>query len=426
MRVTLLTLLAFATLVAPAQWKDVRKISTGGESTVVTDDKGNLFITSHQPCELMISRDWGETFAEKHSYPDGLGDMHIAAWGSGRVHMTYMVTGINGIKNYYSFDSGKVMREGTTIAGPLDREWIAPNIKTGEAHVIYSEGYIGGPKSKGIYVAKTADYGRTFGKPVRVDLEPEDSFAVDPYITATPNGKLYAAWGVSKDYNTISGTGFAYSADNGKTWKGHQIIATANSKLGDTQERWMLGGIVSTGEDRVIVHYQDYAEIKVGADTYKPLLTYMRISEDGGATFSAPTTVVPMDEIKASLTAYHGTVTRDEAYPIYIQTLPWMEADAEGNIHLAIVDNRTGQSAIENRVMNKWGVRYLKMAKGAKEFGPSEQVSQPFAAIRPPLDFNSCAVDSKYVYITWSENPNSPTNGDFSGDLYLGRKPIGQ
>jgi hypothetical protein len=424
MRVPVLTLLALIGLPAQAQWKDVRKITTGGESTVATDNKGNVYITSHQPCELMISRDWGETFAEKHSYPDGLGDMHISVWGSGRVHLTYMVNGASGIKNHYSFDSGKTMREGGRLDGPLDREWIAPNFRTGEVNVIYSEGYIGGPKSKGIFVAKTTDYGRTFGKPVRVDIEPETSFAVDPYISSTPGGKLYAAWGTSKDYNTIGGLGFAYSADGGKTWKGHQTLATMHGDLGDTQERWMLGGIVSTGEDRVIAYYQDYTQVEVDGKTHKPLLTYMRISDDGGTTFAEARTVVPMDEIKASLRSYAAAFNREEAYPIYIQTLPWMAADAAGKIHLALVDNRTGQTAIENRVMNRWGVRYLQMAKGAKEFGPSEQVSQPFAAVRPPLDFNSIAVDSKYVYVTWSENPNSPTNGDFSGELYLGRKAL--
>lgn len=420
---TLALAISLLGLTPQAPWPDVKRITTGGESTVVSDNKGNVYITSHQPCELMISRDWGATFPEKHSYPDGLGDMHLAATGEGRLQLTYMITGAGGIKNHYSFNSGKTMREGGLIAGPLDREWVAINPKSGEAHVIFSEGYIGGPKSKGIFIVKTTDYGRTFGKPVRVDLPSETELAVDPYLTVTPGGKLFAAWGVSKDFNTVSGYRFAYSTDYGKTWKGHTDIASTNANFGDTQERWMLGGIVSTGEDRVVVYYHDYPEIEVDGAKYRPLLTSMRVSDDGGESFGPPNTITALSEIKAAVKAYRATVTREESYPNYIQTLPWMAADDLGNIHLTFVDNRAGQTAIENRVMNKWAVRYAKLEKGAKEFSPSEPVSTPFAAVRPPLDFNSCAVDSKYVYITWSENANSPTNGDFSGELFLGRKP---
>lgn len=426
MRAFLLTTLALISLPAAAQWADIKRIGTGGESTVATDGKGSVFIAYHQPGELQISRDWGATFTEKHAFTDALGDVHLAAWGEGRVHLAYLIPGSKGIKNYYSFNGGKTMREGTTIAGSLDREWVVPNLRTGEVHLIFSNGYIGGPKSEGIFVNKTTDYGRTFGKPSRVDLPSEDSLAVSPYLTATPNGKLYAAWAVSKDFNNISGFDFAYSTDSGKTWKGHTNLASSTPSLGDTQERWMLGGLVSVGEDRVIAYYHDYTEIDIDGQKHKPLLTYMRISDDGGQSFSKATTVLPMDEIKASIKSYLAAFSRDESYPVYIQTLPWMATDAEGNVHIALMDNRTGQTAVETRVMNRWGVRYTKLAKGAKEFGPSEQVSPPFAAVRPALDYNGCAVDSKYVYITWSENPNSPKNGDYTGDLFLGRKAIGQ
>lgn len=404
------------------QWTDIKRVTTGGEPTVVTDGKGNVFIAGQQPCELHISRDWGATFTEKHTFAEGIGDMHLAAWGEGRVHLAYMVTGLTGIRNYYSFDGGKTMREGGKLEGQLDREWIAPNLRTGEVHMVYADGFIGGPKSKGIFTVQSGDYGRSFSKPVRIDKPIEGLFAVDPYLAITPNGKMYAAWGASKDYNRITGYHFASSSDGGKTWKGHTEIAEVKSDLGDTQERWMPGGLLSVGENRVIVYYHSYAEIEVDGQKHRPLLTWMRISDDGGASFSPATTVMPMEEIKAAVRTHTPTVAEGSPNPIYIQTLPWMAADADGNVHLALVDNRTGQTAIEGQVLNRWGVRYLQMEKGSKEFGPSEQVSQPFAAIRPPLDFISLAVDSKHVYIAWPENNNSISSGDFTGELYLGRK----
>jgi len=412
------------TACASAQWSDVKRIAVGGQPMVVSDDKGGVYLASQQPCELRISRDWGDTWTEMHAFSQGVSDMTLAVWGSGRVHLAYTVAGVLGIRSHYSFDSGKTMRDGGRIDGGFDRARVAPNLSSGEVHLVYSDGYIGGPTSKGVFAVRSSDYGRTFSKPNRVDVEAEGSQAVDPHLISTPSGKLYVTWGITKDSNRIAGLGFAHSSDNGKTWKGHTSVATFKQD-GDTQSRWMQSGLLSVGEDRVVVYYHDYSEVDVDGLKYRPLLLWMRVSEDGGASFSTAVPVVSMDEIRAGIKSHTSNLVEGAPYGTYIQTLPWMAVDGDGGLHLALVDNRSGQVSVDGKAMTRWGVRYHHMPKGSREFGPSEQVSQPFAAVRPPLDSIGLAVDSKHVYVSWPENSNSVLEADYSGELYVGRKVRG-
>ncbi|MEQ1821657.1 MAG: sialidase family protein [Fimbriimonadaceae bacterium] len=420
--------LAIALLAATLQTQswEVKKLGVGGESTVTSDNKGSVFVTYHQPCELKISRDWGATFTEKHEYPAGLGDMHIVSYGKDKLHLTFMLNSMDGIQNYYSLDNGKTMKEGSVVKGPYDREWIAVNAKTEEVFFNYSDGYIGGPKSKGIYIEKSTNGGRDFERIGRVDNEVATSYAVDPYLISTPGGKLYAAYATSLDYDTVNSYKFCYSEDNGKTWKGHTLLATTHADWGDTQERWTLGGIASFGENRVVAYYQDYGKLEVDGQSRQPLLTYVRISDDGGKTFGKPTTILPMDELKDAIRSYVQNKKQAINIPIYVQTLPWLAADPNGNFHACFVDNRNGQGEIAGKPYNKWHTRYTYLATGDREFGLSEVVGKDVVSLRPPLDFNSCFADSKYVYITYSEAPNSRSEWDFSGDLYLARKKIGE
>ncbi|MEQ1933066.1 MAG: hypothetical protein ABL962_04195 [Fimbriimonadaceae bacterium] len=404
---------------------EVKQVGIGGESTVVSDNKGSVFVTYHLPCELQISRDWGATFSEKHEFKEGLGDMHIVSYGKDRLHLTYMLNSLNGIRNYYSTDNGKTMKEGSVLEGPYDREWIAVNPKTEDVFFNYSDGYIGGPKSKGIFIAKSTNGGRDFERLARVDNEPAGSYAVDPYLLSTPEGKLYAAYATSTDYDTVNSYKFCFSTDNGKTWKGHTLLAKPDGDLGDTQERWMLGGITSVGENRVVAYYQEYSKIEVDGVTRQPLLTYIRISDDGGKTFGKPATIIPLSEVKDAIRSYTQARKKLENNPLYIQTLPWLAADPKGNIHACFVENRSGQSEISGKFYNKWHTRYSLLEAGAKEFLGSEAVSKDVVCMRPPLDFNSCAADSKYVYITYTEAPNSRSQMEFSGNLFLARKKIG-
>lgn len=402
-----------------AQWTDVKPIGTGGESFVAVDGKGNVYVTAHQPGQLLTSRDFGDTFGKPFTFKDALGDFHVVTWGEGRVHVTYMSDKVDGIQSWFSKDAGRNLIEGDTFLGPYDREWIAVNPKTNEVYFDYSDGYIGGPDSKGIYFAASAD-GKTFVRRSRIDNEPIGHYAVDPYLTNTPEGKLYAAWEVSSDKDTIDSFGFAMSDDGGKTWKHRQRIAEIHKKLGDTQERWMLGGILAVGEDTVIVYYPDYAEV----GSAHPLLLHYRMSKDGGATFGDARTLLPRAEIEKAVQEYVRK-SEGENFPLYIQSLAWMCADPSGNVHAVFQDNRSGQTMLKDEALNQWSVRYTTLAKGQEAFSESEKVSRDYTARRPPLDFMSCAADSTRLYVTWTESTHPDGDWEFSGKLMLGRKKFG-
>ncbi len=409
---------------ASAQWSDVRQIGTGGEAFVATDGKGNVYVTSHQPAQLLVSRDYGDSFGDPFKFRNALGDLHVIAWGEGRVAVSYMYGSAEGLKTWFSTDSAKNLTEGQAYPGPYDREWLAVNPKSNEVYLNYSDGYIGGEKSKGVYLASSSDNGENFKRRSRIDQEATGSYAVDPYLTCTPSGRLYAAWAASKDYDTIDAYRFAMSDDGGKTWARRQTIADTHKTLGDTQERWMLGGILSVGEDTVIVYYQDYAEIEFMGRKFRPLLTWYRRSDDAGATFGEPQTLTPRSEIEKALRAYETNRKADRNYPLYMQTLPWMCAGPDGGVYAVFQDNRGGQSWYDGEPLNVWAVRSSTLAKGAGGFAESEKVSGDTIARRPPLDFMCCAADEMRLYVVWTESSNPKGEWEFSGKLMFGRKKL--
>lgn len=403
-----LLLSTFLTPPIQGNW-DVKDLGPGGQPSIVSNDKGMVAIASHQPGTLWISRDWGETFPETRLFQDALGDLRLSNWGD-RLHLTYLSTGVPGVRNHYSFDAGKTLRDGGKIAGDFDRASVVNNPNTSELSLITSEGYPSGPASKGVFVFRSTDYGRTFSKPTRVDNEAATDQPVDPVIGVGADGTMYAMWSVSKNNENIASIMFAISSNGGKLWRNVTELAKLSTK-GDTQERWMLGGMVYQG-DRVAVYYPDYEERGIGDAKRQVLVTHVRFSDTKGGTFTGPLLALAPSELEET----------DKLSVPYRQTMPSMAFDAAGNLHFAFIDNR--EDPAEDPKQAKWQARYSVLAKGAKEFGPSESISPPFAAVRPPLELIGCAVDSKYVYVTWAENPGSTEPLDYRGMIKVGRKSL--
>jgi hypothetical protein len=419
--------LAFLALLpsAQGQWTDVQKLGTGGESFVSTDDKGNVYVTCHQPCKMLVSNDWGVSFGSNHSLPDAFCDVTTAIGPDGKLYIIYIKPGVKGLEVVTSSDKGKSIAPAGTHDGPFDREWIVVNPVTGEIGFNYSDGYIGGPKSKGIFYAASKDGAKTFARIGRVDKEPAGSYPVDPYLAVGTGGRLYAAWATSEDYDHIDAYKFAASEDGGKTWINHTTLGTTHGGHGDTQERWMLGSLVATGPDTVMAIYQDYAALNVDGIEIRPLLAYYRVSRDGAKSWTKGRPCLTSDEITLAIRSFlkNGS-DRKSTVPNYMQTLPWACADPKGRIHLALVDNRAGQTSVNKKNVGLWQVRFTSWNPTKDIFTPSEKVSHSWAAERPPLDFIGCAADSKHAYITWTENPNRTSGWDFTGDLYFGKKAL--
>ncbi len=414
-----------------AQWTDRKELGDGGESSVATDGKGEVYVAMHQPGQLYTSRDWGASFGDRKSYDNCFCDMDVLAWPNGDMNLSFILHDNDtdkslGFGSYFSNDNGMTLQKGTGPTGELDREWMAPNLTNGELYMDYSNGFIGGPKSIGVFLAASTDHGKTFEQRSRVDKEPAGDGPVDPYLCSSSDGRIYAMWSTTHDQNLIDRFDFAYSTDGGRTFQGHQTIGTLTPSLGDTQERWILGCIAAAGPKTVIALYPNYTkEVVNGVETH-PLLDYYRISTDGGETFSAPKLVTPQAELDANLKSFAASKHSDNV-GIYVQTLPWFCADSKGRFYIAYQDNRDGQVQPEgsNQYVGKWHVRFAGMSSPDAGFGTSERVSDDVICYRPPLDFLSCAADGKNAYVTWTETPSTVPTWAFSGKTFIARKPLG-
>jgi hypothetical protein len=405
----------------------------GGESTVASDGKGNVYVTSHLPCSLWESHDWGNTFDRTFRFADSLGDMFVYLRPPDKVNITYIRAAINGLSSWYSVDGGVTLVKGKNVDGPLDREWVTSNA-AGDLFMDYSNGYIGGPKSKGLFLAESKDDGASYRQITRVDREQPGSYAVDPYIAMLNGKRLFCMWATSQDYDTIENFRIAYSDDNGRTFSEPNTVVEfpkdVDSRRVDDQERWMLGDILTVGKDKVVVVYPKYEKVNVdGKDEIAFLLNY-KTSFNGGKTFDTGRSVLSMDEVAVAIRSYRSGKLAEETHPYYIQTLPWLCADPHGRVYLAFTDNRAGQSRYKGTTLNKWQVRCASCDFLDKGFTWSEQVSELYDATRPAEDFLSCTADGKMLYITWTENKNAvddwPNAGFdlFTGALYVGRKKI--
>lgn len=425
MKRSLLAILALSyACSANAQWSEVQKLGTGGEAFVSTDGKGNVYATSHEPSKLYVSHDYGKTYGISHDLPESMCDVCSTVAPDGRLYVIYIRPGVSGMQVVTSSDKGATIEKVGALLGPYDREWIVVHPTTGEVGFDYSDGYIGGPKSKGVFYASSTDEGKTFKTVARIDKEPTGSYPVDPYLTIGSGGRIYAAWATSTDYDKIEKYKVATSDDGGKTWANHTEMATTHAAFGDTQERWMLGSIVAVGKDTAMMVYQDYLNLTVDGQEMKPLLAFYRLTTDGGQTWSSAKTCLSPKEIEQTMRDFIKGGGKSALVGTYCQTLPWVCTDPKGQIHLAFVDNRSGVKKVGDKNVGLWQVRTSTWTDPAKGFGASERVSHDWAAIRPPLDFLSCCSDGDNMWTIWTENPEKVGGWDFSGDLYIAHKNL--
>ncbi|HVT13122.1 MAG TPA: sialidase family protein [Fimbriimonadaceae bacterium] len=424
MKRCLLTLLSLSLAsVALCQWKDVQKLGTGGEAFVSTDGKGNVYATSHEPAKLYVSHDFGKTFAISHDLPESMCDVCSTVAPDGRLYVIYIRPGVSGMQVVTSSDKGANIEKAGALLGSYDREWIVVHPTTGQVGFDYSDGYIGGPKSKGVFYASSSDEGKTFKTLARIDREPAGSYPVDPYLTIGSEGRIYAGWATTADCNKIDKYKAAVSNDGGKTWTNQTEIGATHAAFGDTQERWMLGSIAAVGKDTAMMVYQDYLSLTVDGKEVKPLLAFYRVTTDGGQTWSSPKPCLSPKEIEQTLHDFLKAGGPSALVGTYCQTLPWICSDPKGRIHLAFVDNRSGTSKVNDKTVGLWHVRTATWDP-ASGFGASERVSSDWAAIRPPLDFLSCCSDGDNMWVIWTENPEKVAGWDFSGELYIGHKSL--
>jgi|GEM_PF-2417389 len=428
MRFGILSALALLASSAFGQWEDVRRLGNGGETYVSTDGKGTVYASSHIPVQIYTSRNWGETFGEPKIFPDSLGDTVVFARPDGKAVFSFMYPmGKGGMSTGMTEDYGATWKLGEGIPGrTLDREWLTTDEKTGAVYMIYSDGYIGGPKSKGVFCAKSSDGGMTWKEISRVDKEAEGDYPIDPHIVSSSDGKLYAFWTTSSDYDKIDTYKSGVSTDGGVTWARHSTIANVTKKIDgkdmDVQERWMLGGLAAYGEKEVLAFYMDFVPVVVNGATHGCLVVKVRYSHDSGMTWSDPQTVINKGEITRAAKLYYDKKVANENFAEFMQCLSWACFDSTGKPHFIWQDSRDGQAKLDDNYFNQWHVRHTWASTPGGECVNSERVSRPVVCNRPPLDFICCSADSKYLYVTWTEAPKNKAGWAFSGEFWFGRK----
>ncbi len=415
-----------AGLTPPQTSWELKKLGTGGETYVSTDDQGTVYCSSHIPTQVYASRDWGATFTHMKTFPDSLGDVVVLALPRGRALMTYMISATDGFRSQVSSDYGKSWAPGAPPHGrPLDREWPAYDPATKTLYLIYSDGFIGGPKSKGIFLAESKNYGATWVELGRIDKEPSEHYPVDPHMVLSSDGKIYAFWTVTTDFNTIDYISTAVSTDHGKTFGHQQQVAVHDKSLdADLQERWMLGGLASFGPSTVTVFYTSYDKVTVDGSGALVLRALTRTSKDGGETFGPPVPAGGPEETSVAVRQYRNKKYRDENNPYFMQVMPWGCYDQKGRLNLVWMDDRDGQGDIRGNAYNKWHLRSAVVDPALKSQAASERVGGDFLAARPALDYLCCTADSKYFYASWTQNEGSEGTFDFSGQFYFARRPV--
>ena len=424
------TVFLVTSMACQGQWEDVKRLGNGGETYVSSDNAGTVYASSHIPVQVLVSRDWGKTFGPAKSFPDSLGDTVVLSRPGGKAVVSFMYPiAKGGMSTWTTEDYGANWKLGEGIPGrPLDREWMATNEKSGHVFMVYSDGYIGGPKSKGIFCSLSEDGGLTWKELGKVDKEGEGDYAIDPHLVSSSDGKLYAFWTTSSDYDTIDAYKSAVSTDGGKTWGRHSTIANVTKKVDgkdmDVQERWMLGGLAAFGEKEVMAYYMNPLPIKISNATYGCLLVHVRYSHDAGMTWSEPKTVTSESEAGKAAKSYYDKRVAKENFPDFMQCLAWGCFDSKGRPHFVWQDSRDGQSKLDDNYFNQWHVRHSWANSPTGDLVNSERVSRSVVCNRPPLDFLCCTADSKNLYVTWTEAPKNKVGWAFSGEFWFGRKSL--
>ena len=406
---------------APAGEWQTTKIGRGGEPYVSSDEQGTVYVSSHLPTQVFVSRDWGQTLTLSQSFKDSLGDMVVLAMPKGAMTASYMTGYDKGMRTQVSSDFGQTFKLGEAPSGrPLDREWMAYDAKRDRLYMIYSDGYIGGPASKGVFLSVSTDKGLTWVETTRVDDEPTGNYPIDPHLVISDDGKLYGFWTVTQDRDKIESYRSSVSIDQGKSFVRHQTLASIPHDFGDRQERWMLGGLAAKGNDTVTAFYVAYRTVDFDTGKRLALGVVIRTSTDGGLTFGKPVNVVNDVEAKRSAKMVMASDSQLASGVPWIQVMPWAAYDPSGKLHVLWFDNRTGLTAKLGKVASIWQLRHGVLEDG-KMVMASKAVSDAFAASRPAMDFICCTADKKYLYATWSQNVDSIGHWDFTGDLWYGR-----
>ena len=213
-----------------------------------------------------------------HAIVAGRGDTVYAAWLDGRAgkSATYMTRSVDGGRTW-----APNVRVSIGEACPCCRTAIA----AGRGDTVYAAWRRVAPGDvREVVVARSADGGKTWAEPVNVQRDGW-VFAACPHagpsLQVDARGVVHAAWWTGKE--GAAGVFHARSTDGGRTFAPATAIGVAERSRPAHVQVAVVAAPGDTGAPRVIVAWDD--------GTVRTPQVRMRVSRDGGATFSDAATI---------------------------------------------------------------------------------------------------------------------------------------
>lgn len=145
-----------------------------------------------------------------------------------------------------------------------------------ELHVIYG----GGPLGKGIYEVRSAEGGPSWSDPIPVFLTRDQTLLpFDPKLVKDAEGNLHAVWTVNRPDGNGDAIYYASIAHDQTSWAAPILLAEADGEVVPT----VTSPAIAAHDGELIVIYLEWS----------PPERLIRISSDGGFTWSEPNSFLP-------------------------------------------------------------------------------------------------------------------------------------
>jgi hypothetical protein len=361
------------------------------EYPVLAHDGEHLYVAWEETYDnlLMLSRsdDEGVSFTIPGAFVPGegfsFGQAHLASLGIADVHLAFtafdLYSGGAEIAHAGSNDAAATFPQLSIISSVDEMNSYAPSVAAGWGLAVVWSNVYTWTGAATIEIALSTDAGATFPAPKRVDVADLDAEQC-PSVALGREGSVFVAW--KTRYQPILGAAtegilFARSTDGGQTFELPVNLST------EPYEVSWCPRLAADTSGHVYVLWVE------GALANKRLL--LAVSEDGGASFSAPRV---LDGVAEDLDG-ELVVAPDQALWI-----TWMRAAFAG-------------SGIEQLV--------TRSIDGGKRFAPPAALPGPHMISSP---YSLTAASGERVFVVWNAIPENPGPGVRGSDIFVSRGDI--
>lgn len=282
----------------------------------------------------------------------------------GMLHLLFYSEEVMGSYIYYSrapvIEAGRVRAWSKPVVAGVNASTVADAKLAFHPDGSISILYVGQDQGVGLYESISDDDGETWSAPVAISLELADSrWPTNIMPVFDGNGVLHAVWAIVNERGVGDEIYYARYSENEAEWSQPFLIASRAEEEYSTN--WPA--IASYGNQLIIVYQDSF-----------PATKWMRISNDGGITWTAPSR--PFLHI-----GEYGT-------PVMIQ-------DSAGVLHL-ILGNRIGDPAVHGMWHTTWQGSFWG------ELTPI--VSGPQSEVFDPSGASVALIRGNTLLVTWWNN----------------------